>query len=235
MRQLFLVLFIVGSVLLASTQSRAETQYISDRLVVSVRDVPGDQFTPVDSLASDEPVEVLGEEGRFVHVRTEEGVEGYIPEQYLTDETPSPIVIRRLEGEIARYKEQVATLKDQLQKEQGDLAAQLQSEQEKVRQLQETLAETEGELETVREELAKTSQSYEQLKDDAGRVVEITRERDRLKAEVSDMRQEIEALEKENDTLLRTGAIKWFLAGGGVLLAGWILGKLSRKKKGRFA
>lgn len=235
MRQLFLVLFIAGSVLLGVTDGQAETQYISDHLVVSVRDAPSDQYTSVTSLESDEPVEVLGKEGRFVHVRTEKGVEGYIPEQYLTAETPNPIVISRLEAENDRYKEQVATLKDQLQREQGDLAAQLQSEQERVMQLEETLGDTEGELETVREELARTRQSYEQLQEDAEEVVEITSERDRLKAEVSDMRQEIEALEEENDTLLRTGAIRWFLAGGGVLLAGWILGKLSRRKKGRFA
>ncbi|HKL49476.1 MAG TPA: TIGR04211 family SH3 domain-containing protein [Desulfuromonadales bacterium] len=235
MRQFFLVLFIVGSVLSSVADSQAETQYISDRLIVSVRDSPREQYTPLASLASNQPVEVLGKEGRFVHVRTEKGVEGYIPEQYLTDETPSPILVRRLKAEIARYERQVATLKDQLQEEQGDLAAQLQSERKKVRQLQKELADAKSNLKTVEEELASTRQSYEQLQEDAEQVVEITRERDRLRSEVDDMQEEIVALEQENDTLLRTGAIKWFLAGGGVFLVGWILGKVSRKKKGRFA
>jgi hypothetical protein len=28
--------------------------------------------------------------------------------------------------------------------------------------------------------------------------------------------------------------IKWLLAGGGLLLVGWIIGKISRKKRSRF-
>ncbi|MHB1397865.1 MAG: hypothetical protein ACYDAI_00065 [Trichloromonadaceae bacterium] len=31
--------------------------------------------------------------------------------------------------------------------------------------------------------------------------------------------------------MLRTGMIKWFLAGGGVLLCGWLIGRVSRKNQ----
>jgi SH3 domain protein len=35
----------------------------------------------------------------------------------------------------------------------------------------------------------------------------------------------IEQLEKKSETLFKTGMIKWFLAGFGVILFGWILGQ----------
>ncbi|NIQ96737.1 MAG: TIGR04211 family SH3 domain-containing protein [Desulfuromonadales bacterium] len=234
MRQSFLVLFIAGSVLLSAVDARAETQYISDRLLVSLRDAPSDQYTPLDTLASNTPVEVLGEEGRYVHVRTEKGLEGYIPAQYLMQETPGPVVIGRLRSRIAEYEKQVATLREQLREEKGDLAETLQSEQAKVRQLQQELAEAREELATVNSELASVRERYEQLQKNAENVVEITQERDRLDTRVNELLGEIQVLEKENDTLLRSGVIKWFVAGGGVFFVGWISGKVSRKKKGAF-
>ena len=49
-----------------------------------------------------------------------------------------------------------------------------------------------------------------------------------------ELTSEIRSLTEENSVLLRTGAIKWFLAGGGVFCFGWLLGKLSRKKQSRY-
>lgn len=234
MRQLFLALVVAGALVLPAAEGLAETQYISDRLLVSLRDAPSDQYTPLDTLSSNTAVEVIGKEGRFVHVRTKKGIEGYIPDQYLTEDTPGPIVIRRLKSQLAEYKQRVETLKGQLREEKGDLAGTLQSEQQKVEQLRKELEQVRTELAETKRELASTRKSYEQLKKDASQVVEIRRERDRLDSKVNELLRDIKALEKENDTLLRTGVIKWFLAGGGVFFIGWILGKVSRKKKQGF-
>jgi len=38
-------------------------------------------------------------------------------------------------------------------------------------------------------------------------------------------------LRQENERLSRTGMIRWFLAGAVVLLVGWMVGRVSRKKK----
>jgi len=42
---------------------------------------------------------------------------------------------------------------------------------------------------------------------------------------------ETKRLKKENARLQKTGMIRWFLAGAGVLLIGLIAGRVSRKKK----
>jgi SH3 domain protein len=65
-------------------------------------------------------------------------------------------------------------------------------------------------------------------------VVEIVEARDRLQKTNDQLSAEVSALTAENSDLMRTGALKWFLAGGGVFLLGWLIGKMSRKKQSRF-
>jgi SH3 domain protein len=64
--------------------------------------------------------------------------------------------------------------------------------------------------------------------------VAITNERDLLKETNEKLAAEVQALTAENSDLLRTGALRWFLAGGGVLFLGWLIGKASRKKMSRY-
>ena len=51
----------------------AETRYVSDELLLSLRAAPSPGARVLDYLRSDTPLEVLGEEGEFVRVRTPEG------------------------------------------------------------------------------------------------------------------------------------------------------------------
>jgi SH3 domain protein len=233
-RQCFLLIFVAVAVLATVADGLAETQYVSDRLIVSLRDVPQDQYTSLTTLASDAPVELLGEEGRFKHVRTEEGLEGYIPAQYLTDETPKPIIIKRLQSEVDRYKQQVAALKAQLREEKGGLAETLESEQAKAQKSQKDLEEVRQRLASAQKELTATRENYAQLQKDAKNVVKIAQERNQLNETIGNLQEQLAMLEQENNTLLRTGVIKWFLAGGGVFFIGWLVGKISRKKKRGF-
>lgn len=45
--------------------------------------------------------------------------------------------------------------------------------------------------------------------------------------------EELERLRKKNKDLFKTGMIKWFLAGVGVLLTGWVIGQSVSSKKRR--
>ncbi|MBE0617090.1 MAG: hypothetical protein IH608_04080, partial [Proteobacteria bacterium] len=59
-------------------------------------------------------------------------------------------------------------------------------------------------------------------------------ERDRLRAENQALGETAGRLEAEKDTLTRSWAVRWFVAGAGVLLVGWVLGALTKRKKARF-
>lgn len=228
---LTLCLLIITSI---DATALAETQYISDQLVVVLRDVPKDTFTSLANLSTDTPVEVLREEKRFYFVRTAKGLQGYIPKQYLTPDTPKPMVIDRVMAETTRLKTQIEKLKERLTQEKGGLADQLQSEMDRGEKLSRELEETQLALNLTRGDLDALQKKYQLLAENSEHVVDIVQERDHLTGQVNDLQLQIEALEKENTTLLRSGVIKWFLAGGGVFLVGWLLGKVSRKKRRGF-
>ena len=72
--------------------AQAQTRYVSDKLVITFRTGPGNQFNIVRNLTSGNRVEVLEEladEG-YTHVRLPDGSEGYVLTQYLQDGRREP-------------------------------------------------------------------------------------------------------------------------------------------------
>ncbi|MBW2452484.1 MAG: SH3 domain-containing protein, partial [Deltaproteobacteria bacterium] len=90
--------FLVLLILTAATV-RAETRYISDRMVVSLRDQPQDNANVVTYLRSDTPIEVLSESGEYVKVETGNGEVGFIKQNYVSDTLPKSLQIERLQKE----------------------------------------------------------------------------------------------------------------------------------------
>lgn len=213
----------------------AETRYVSDVLVINVREAPSDAAPTVDHLRTGDPMEVLETRDGFLKVRTEGGVEGWVAAQYTNAEIPKAVQIRRLEEEVARLRDQAVGLREagdtssaELEQVRADLGGQ-------VRDLKRQLAETRTALDEATASRDEASRRYEQLREQAENVVEITAERDRLRTENRELAERAEALARAKAAATRTSAIRWFLAGAGVLLVGWLAGLSSRKKKSRFS
>ena len=47
------------------------------------------------------------------------------------------------------------------------------------------------------------------------------------------MKVGVAVFSEKNEKLIAARMVKWFLAGGGVFFFGWIIGKISRKKRSR--
>jgi len=67
-----------------------------------------------------------------------------------------------------------------------------------------------------------------------GNIQNIVKENQINQKKIMELSKELESLKKNNDPL-KTGMIKWFLSGVGVLLMGWIVGRSvsSRKQKSK--
>ena len=72
---------------------------------------------------------------------------------------------------------------------------------------------------------------YTDLQEKSKGVEEVYGHRDELMARHEEMKQKIDFLEAENEDLIQTGRILWFLAGFGVFLVGWLMGKVGGRKQ----
>ncbi len=202
----------------------ADTRYVSDELVITVRTGPGNQYQILETLKTDSPVEILEETENHFKARTRKGTEGYVLKQYITKNTPKKLLIARLEKEKAALERRLEQAKEERQ-QQVQVAS---SEQAKVAALT-------SDLKNTRDELAQVSSAFEELKERSEGVLELTAERDQLLEENTRINSELAILQEENKDFHRSNMIQWFLAGGGVFFFGWLIGKISRKKKRGFS
>lgn len=204
---------------LTAANLSAETRYISDRLILVLRAEPSDQAEAIARLSSDEAIEVLSESGRFVKVRTKDGTVGFLKAQYLTTKLPKSFTIDTLKKRIDSLEQKLKKTSD-LAQESEELAAEI------------SLLQTQ--LDTEIKKQKELKQRYDHLAQNSAKLLDIIRERDLLKTKNQQLSIETERLRDDNEHLLTKGIIKWFLAGAGVLMVGWIMGKASRRRSRPF-
>ena len=88
----------VSSALIAD----AITQYVSDELVINLREGKGNEYKIIKMLRNGTPLNILEEAEQYLKVRTAEGLEGWVLKQYITSETPKTAIIAGLENERDR-------------------------------------------------------------------------------------------------------------------------------------
>jgi SH3 domain protein len=86
---------------------QADRRYVSDRLILTLREAPNSSGRVLGTIRTGDPVEVLEESGRYLRVQTAAGEQGWVAEQYITAETPKPVIITELKDEIDRLREKI--------------------------------------------------------------------------------------------------------------------------------
>ncbi|MCD6430857.1 MAG: TIGR04211 family SH3 domain-containing protein [Deltaproteobacteria bacterium] len=206
------------------TEAAGETRYISDKIKIYARAGAGTEFKLIAPLITGDPVTLLGEKKEdWVHIGYGKNRQGWIQERFLTAIEPSA-------KRLAKAKAKVEQLE--------------QSTKAKIVSLTETNKEYRKgntgllrEVKELRNKLQTVEKKYKTLHEESAAFLELQAEHKNLLAE-SQLRREREATILAECELLKTAyRIKWFLAGGGVLLIGFFIGILlqafrNRKKKG---
>jgi len=208
---------------LPAREALAATQYVSDQITVLLRRGPGTEYKILKNMQTGTGVEVLEEGEEYFFVRHQDGTEGYVLKQYLTSDLPKSTVIARLNQEKDRLKSRIEELK-------AGAGGWVKEKEELQRQLADVQQAFQGE----KSKRLAVTKDYESLQEGAKNVSDLLGERDKLKAENEQQAAELKKLRQENDKILRTALFRWFLAGAGVLFAGWIMGKQSRTKRRGF-
>lgn len=216
-KTLLFLLLAAGSV---ASPALGDERYVSDQLVITLREEAGEGGETLGTLRTGTSMELLQEEGKYLRVRTGDGLEGYVLKQYVTAETPKSLVISRLEKENA-------TLRGRLQ----DLQAAKAESDSLLEEARLGRAAGESDSAALQQELAAVQQAHRELQEKSASVLQLDAERQELQRRNLQLTAEVEGLREENESLLFRAAYKWFFAGGGVLLLGWLLGRKSKQKR----
>jgi len=233
-RAIFLAVVVLAGISLARG-AWSETRYVSDVLLINLRERPDTTAPTVRLLRTGEAMEVLETRDGFLRVRTTDGEEGWVSEQYVTAELPKALVIERLQSEVSKLRARVRDLEGARDQAAAELDAATKSHSASATELERELATARSEAETTAAELKAVQDKYESLRQASEQVLQVTGERDTLREENRRLADANQQLTDEKAKLTRAWAIRWFLAGAGVLLVGWVLGAITRKKKARFS
>ncbi len=221
MRSVLLVFLFVFIALPA--QLLAETRYVTDELVVHLRRGESLEYKILKMLKTGNAVEVLENRGEYMRVRAEDGAEGFVLSQYLTTAPPKEQVIAALREELQRLKESCGDS----EKVRASIAGDLQNAGQEVEGMRERLQTAEGELLACQEK-------YTMLVEQSRDVLDVVSERDQLLREKQELASQLETARQRGAEGFQSAMIRWFLAGAGVLLVGWLIGSVQRKQRLRF-
>ncbi|TKB24122.1 TIGR04211 family SH3 domain-containing protein [Desulfopila sp. IMCC35006] len=205
----------LGTVIFSATAVLADSRYVIPSAEVVLKSGAGREYRVIGVVKDGDSVEFLEEDGSYAMVRLANGKEGWMLKRYLSVQPPPSTIVASLRAENEKLKQKELELSQQF----SEVSA--------------NLDKAKNDLNSVLSEKKQVATDYQNLQQDTADVIKI--KEDMLKATQQNevLTQEITALKEENDKLNKDKAINWFMAGGGVLLLGMVLGNLSSKSRKR--
>jgi SH3 domain protein len=209
MKLFVLVLLLSTTLFAASIKAATETVYIRDEIYVPLRAGQSNEYRILhQGIRSGTVLErtEVNEETGFSRVKTPNGLEGWIQNQYLITEPIARDRLRALQGQFvalqADYDTTQKNLAGEIQTATIATASILQLEQERV----------------------DLSTELNRITELAANVIQIDQQHESLQTEISALNQQIEDLEVVNANLLDTTNQTWYVIGAGTIFLGLILG-----------
>ena len=195
---------------------QAETNYVSDHLVITVRTGAGIEFQIIKTLGSGEHVEVLEETvDGYSHIETSDGTEGWVRTQYLQSE---PTSSEKLISVNAKLKEVKATLK------------QLKKNYDGLKLTHQKLSKNQTKLSSDKKKL---DAEFSRISEVAKKPIILDRENRKLRLANVNLEKDLQRLNQENHSLNDRSQREWFIVGALVLFGGIILGLVIPKLRSR--
>lgn len=185
-------------------------RYVTDSFQITLRSGPGLRYGIVRMLSTGETLQVLKQDKRsgYTQVRTPGGAKGWVLTRYLLAHPTASEQLKAARQRLAHARSQVSSLSATLAKTKTQLSAKIQSE---------------AKLSSRFSALQKT---YLSLRKTSKNAVAVATENQALKQRVATLSKHLSTVSRENAALHNAGLLRWFLAGGAVLLIGLILGLL---------
>ena len=209
------VLFLLAAVVVPGSSPGAEKMYVKPSTEVPIRSGQGTEYKILSVVPDGLRVEILEEDDPWVKVRTEGGTEGWMLARYLSSTPPLSEVVASLrteKTELAERSEELTHQLDELSIAHSQCSKELNA------------------CIIARDDILSR---YEMLQEDTADVTGIKKQLAEAREDAREIRDKLTSVQQANANLRKTIGLKWFLAGGGVLLTGWILGLLFGKSRGK--
>ncbi len=206
--------WLVGIMLLVAWSVPAgagQVMYVTDVLHVTIRSGPSVENKIIHRASTGDKFTVLetNQDG-WARVRLPGGGSGWMISRYLQAEKPAALKLKELDP-------------------------QNQSLLVRVEELTKSNRQLTSELTSTRNQLESLTSEYERLKKESARYLELKAAHDKLKAEYQSQQARLQELSTEVESLRFGKNLKWFLAGAGVLLLGWLMGLALGRRKRRWS
>lgn len=208
-------LLLLPALLLASIQVLAETLYVNDQLIITLRTGQSNQHQILKTLPSGTALELLERNDDYSRVRTPDGIEGWVLTQYLTS---TPVARQQL----ASSQRQLAAT----QQENARLQAELAKLQEQEALLRKEHAALTAQFESANQDVERLSRVAEQ-------PLKLENENQRLKKEFLELENEYRLLRQEHQILTDSSDREWFMTGAAVIILGVLIGLIAPKFRSR--
>ena len=232
-KSLFTLIVFIITISLFPQASSARTGYVSDMLFLTFRQGPGNSYAVEKTLMSNTPVVVLEERSGFYKVELESKEVGWVDKNFIIFTLPKTLMINKLEKENKSLSNKIMELQSSVGELQNELSSVKQNYSQTKEKLEISLKTALDEKNKTTNMLSDTQGEYNTLTRQSKNIQKIVKENKVLKEQTQTLSEELEIIKEKSKNLFKTGMIKWFLTGSGVLLLGWIIGQSvsSRKQK----
>ena len=211
--------------------AHADTRYVSDTLVISVRDAQSQDANVLGFIKTPTAVDVLGEQGDYLKIKTKDGLEGWVLAKYIVAEKPKVLIIEDLKKQIEELKKVSETAKSKQNTVSDASSETTENYKKKIRELEEEVDKNQKRADKTGRDFAALDKKYKALLINSGNTDQLIKEMNRLKSSNSQLNAEITTLRKTAGSPLKSRRVQLFIAGAGVLLIGMMLGGSAKKKK----
>ena len=193
----------------------AETRYVTDLLKLPLRTGPSTEYKILALVESGQRLDVVEPGENWSMVRLDNGKEGYVLNRYLVNQPTSAVRLEQLQSQHAILKQQTDALIE---------------ENQRFKEENQTYKTT---LDSNEKELQKLDTDYKDLKASAAEFLSLKKKYQEVSTKLAEQTKKANALDKELSGLEMNQYIKWFLAGSGVLLVGFIIGFSAKRGRRR--
>jgi SH3 domain protein len=200
-------------IIFATFPVQAKTMYVTDVLKITLRTGPSIENKIIKIVESGQRVEVLNPAQEWSQVRLIDGKEGWILNRYLISTETNKIRLDRLESQHSELKTKFRSLVEENSK--------LKTEN---KTLSSALSDSEKALKQVRSD-------YKSLKTSSAEFLTLKSNYEKASRQLTEQSKKADKLEKQVSKLEVSSYIKWFLAGSGVLIVGFIIGFSTKRQR----